>query len=304
MLLRDWHKSRWVKLTLILLLPLLLYRVVARQLFQQRGWNLSEIAQKTSQYDANLFDYPSPDGRWLLTQDELQFTVRAKDGRFKTSRRASQQEFWSSCSNPLWLPDSKRWVCLMAGQHSIYALVFSRERPGIIKRIAIGYPRGTTSLWDLMQSDLLEVIPGNRVLAHPNPDQWPLKDQFQQEGFYTFNLEGATAKVREFRMTLPVRGQWDVEVAGSPHTSRLAWLLRRRITTGLKPGQAVEDAPYLFQLWVSCWDGSDMHIVGSHSVTPHGNNYSFWGLGNLKWLPDDEHISLSSSQERWTIPLQ
>lgn len=304
MLLRDWHNLRWARLTLILLLPLLLYRVIARQLFQQYGWNLSEIAEQTP-ITPNRDDPDacvSPDGRWLLTQGELQFTVRSRDGRIRTSRHVSKGEFWTSCSKPLWLPDSKRWVCLMAGQHSIYAVVFSREQPGIIKRIALGYPRGTDSGFDLVDSDLIGVITSNRVLAKPHMTDWHNQEGFQQEGFFTFNLEGAPAKVRDLTIPLPVRGQWHTEVVLSPHSSRLAWLLRKAVVSNLGTFTVAE--PYQFQLWVSYWDGSDMHIIGSLSGKIPRANYYYWGLHDISWLADEKHVRLYRGKQQWTIPLQ
>ena len=251
-------------------------------------------AKQRERRNRRLLERPSPDGKWLLLQQHDGFIVMPKDRSRTIKRKISEKEFWATCSNVLWMPDSRQWVCLMAGKKSIYAVVLSRQKKGILRKLPIGYPRGTITMWDLMGSRLLGFIKPNRVLALPLRDPPLNEGKPRKVPFYEFSTGEGKPQVREFLITLPKEAQEPREVALSPQGNQLAWLLYLAPSDEAKVNEV--------QLVVSRPDGTAMRVVGSFKIA---GATSFYDLPRqLTWLPEGKRVSFVYKKVRWTVPLK
>lgn len=199
----------------------------------------------------------SPDGKWRLWAGKEQRLARATDGS-RVVRRRAQSRFWAFASdNTIWLPGSRRWVTLMAGDRSLYAVVEGLD--GANREVPIGNPRCTISWPDLMPSTLLGLV-RSRLLAKASRDYYEGDTRMP---FYSFGISGGPPRVREFSIAWP-RGasDWD-EVALSPRGDLLAWLFYFRRSQGPNDYRIGE-----VRLMLSRPDGSRMRTVARLLVAP------------------------------------
>ena len=176
----------------------------------------------------------SPDGKKAIWSDLGGMdTVISLETRQRWRRRKSRQ-FWAIPSNPVWLSDSRRWAQLMAGSKSLYVVVESLDAPNAVCQTPIGYPRGTTSGFDLMQTRLLGCTTSGHILATPaETDSYHNSGPNRKICFFEFGVGNSAAGVHQYLVTLPKGGDgfdndiavaYNEDVELSPRGDRLASL--------------------------------------------------------------------------------
>jgi hypothetical protein len=212
-------------------------------------------------------------------------TAVARGSARSVVRRLPDGEFQVPASNKLWAPDSRSWIGLMAGEKSLYVAVQGLDRAGAVRRVPIGFPKGTSVWPDLMQSELLGFIGADRILARPLSDYWG-----PWVHCYEFSLRAARGDVREYTIQLPT-GTADRKVVLSPTGSKLAWILYR-VPQGdhEQPGKRQAE-----QVAISNTDGSNMCVLGE--VVPDTRV----GLRSLSWLPDESGLTFDYKESRWRV---
>ncbi|HZO87812.1 MAG TPA: hypothetical protein VFB38_05690 [Chthonomonadaceae bacterium] len=277
----------------------------------------------------------SPDGHWLVgwepeiahdTNGEAAVekgTMKAAflDGSRVIKRIPSPEDKWSSGSvNPLWLPDSRHWVVLLAGQQGLYAMVESLNVPGILQKVPIGYPQGITGMSAFLGSRLLGSTGPDRILATPFYAAPSVSKGPQRRiSFYEFSIRpGAGIKdVRQYTVTLPkgpaphnrdVALRAGEEVALSPQGDRLAWLLHLRQEPDRMTRFLSRWIPWLRRapkgamvLRTSRLDGNDIQDVGYMQIQP--DEFLRWFQPyRLQWLPGGKRLSFLYKDAVWTVP--
>lgn len=267
----------------------------------------------------------SPDGAralWLgLDGNDPVTVVAALDGSSLMRRVRKRGEFWADASvNAVWLPDSRRWVQLLAGKGGDYAIVSSLDAPRDLFRIPIGVPRGMQSGFDLMQARLLGYTNTGRVLATPDGfDYCPSRKPERKICFFDFDARGGPANVHQVTIDVPkAQGYADgiialgrgEDVVLSPQGDGLAWwicvmeaqpALQQSLSRWIP---SLRRAPHSHQeLWTSRLDGSDMKLIGflEDDHQPVAERHD---LSQLHWLPSGRAVSFLYENALWTVPVQ
>jgi hypothetical protein len=271
----------------------------------------------------------SPDGQRALwggqPGNDLAVSSAPLNGSSVTRRGPKPGAFWVDASNPIWLPDSRHWVQLLAGDHSLYAVVEGVDAPGVIRQVPIGSPKGTMSGFDLMRTRLLGCTPTGRVLATPDGfDDYRSPGTERKINFFEFSVDGGPARLKQYTIGLPKAGEGydgdialspDEEVALSPRGDRLAWLVRvpapeeqlplwQRLSQGIPTRRSSEPRPRaqpLIELRTSRLDGGDMKVIGYMEPERDTKQPAKGVPYGLHWLPDGQHVSFLYDGALWTV---
>ncbi|MCW3096881.1 MAG: hypothetical protein JWL77_2499 [Chthonomonadaceae bacterium] len=265
----------------------------------------------------------SPDGKKALWEEAghgRSFRSTPLDSSSPLSRTLLSDKFWATASNPAWMPDSKRWLQLLATDKGIAAVVCEDGKAEPVQEINIGHPKGTSSGYDLMRTHLLGCTQTGRVLATPEgADGYRNAQDSRHIDFFEFSLDSTHPNVREYTIALPkgedgydnnVALARDEEVELSPHGDQLAWLLHRQIEFSAQrwlsrwlPGMAT--TPRLFtELRITNLDGGDGRTIGMIEFKKNSRIGSDERPFGMHWLPDGRHISFVFNGSVRVVPTQ
>jgi len=247
----------------------------------------------------------SPDGRWLLWNNNGNLSARMVDGskrlRWLGENHPSLME--AVPDQPLWMPDSRRWVFpitkVSGRRFNLAALLMgSTDQPARIDRADLqGTDVDTWSIVGVRQDRLLL-----ELITNPHPHPPPVNSvELAEVGFGP-----KRTPLRRFTVRLPFTANVQ-QVEASPRSDRLIWLLRyeeipvfQRLLRRLYPSYQVSSRN-LLGLWISRLDGSQMREIG-HIVT--GYPYTDDEPQLFEWMPDDEHMSFVYRQKLYTVSIQ
>jgi hypothetical protein len=261
----------------------------------------------------------APDGTRALWEDKVEdrpgvcSTLLDPSAPVDSDRMSDR--FWAVASNPLWLPDNRRWIQLFAGHHGLSAVVHEQGKVAPDREIKIGVPNGTSSGYDPMQAHLLGCTQPGYVLATPaSVDHYENPAPTRHIDFFAFGRDTIRPKVHEYTIDLPTAEMGydhnvalarDEEIELSPYGDRIAWLVHRRIEfpaprwfSRWLPGKMT--TPRLFtELRITNLDGTGSRTVGMiefheisrtglwQSKSPSSEERPF----GMHWMPDGRHIS-------------
>jgi len=253
----------------------------------------------------------SPDGRYVLREAHTDgaysvcFTILTRHGSVVTRRCVNRKAFWALASDAVWMPDSRRWVCLAAGEESLSALMFPLDPRAPILHSDIGVPRGTRGGMDLMPSRLLGTTGPDRMLAFVDTDYNAAARPDPRVYLFEFSVGSRGRMLREITVHLSHgMGLWHAP-ALSPDGRRLVWLLTR----GYGPPAPDAGQPASARrgpvrdrvvLAVSAPDGAGLRPVGLvHPITAWGSQEPWSSY--LGWTRDGRSVVLLWRGERWTM---
>ncbi|MCW3054931.1 MAG: hypothetical protein JWN14_4101 [Chthonomonadales bacterium] len=264
----------------------------------------------------------SPDGKKALWEDRRdtgpRFHSTSLEGSPPLSHTLLSNRFWTSASNPVWMPDNKRWIQLFAAERGISAVVCEDGKAKAVQEINIGKPKGTSSGYDLMRTHLLGVTHTGRVLGTPEgADGYPNAQHSRHIDFFEFSLDSTHPNVREYTIALPkgekgyennVALTGDEKVELSPQGDQLAWLVHRRIEFPVQrwvsrwlPGK-ITTSRLFTELRITNLDGTSGRTIGT--IEPQKSSRSIFDERpfGMHWLPDGQHISFIFNGSLWVVP--
>ena|SRR5579859_7318626 len=113
---------------------------------------------------------------------------------------------------------------------------------------------------------------------------------------FDVDVETERGATRAWEIRFP-RGGRAQEVVLSPRADRLAWVF---YFGSPYPGRNVtKERRATCEIWISCLDGSRMHLAGYQSDYQDVYDVS---LNGLKWLPDGKRLSFIYADALYTIP--
>ena len=259
----------------------------------------------TKQFVPNLNKFPveyslSPDGKWILFAQQGQFTATTLDGT--KQRHWATKGLITGTPSIVWLPNSHQWVewtfyniatnprwIQHVSKPILHNLDASQEK-GI--PLTIPSPKGTF-LGKLNTGSALSTDFGH----------WGNWDK--QIALLTFDLKSSNVPVQKRVIPIP-RGNrvWDMQL--SPKGDHLLWAMdhesespiaRLRGVLHLRQRQQSQSHRYM-SLWVSSWDGSNLHELGQYEDQANALEVPNW----FHWTPDGKSISFSYQGSLWTVP--
>jgi len=239
----------------------------------------------------------------------------ASSPTYTTPRR---KDFWATASQPVWMPDSKRWIQLFAGSQGLVAVVHAEGKTSPEQEIKIGNPKGTSSGYGLLRIHLIGVTPTGSVLATSEAGSNHQSPHLTRHiPFFEFSLDPARPKFREYTIELPRAGArfeseftlaMDEEIELSPQGDHLAWLVHRQVNSP-SPGWLSRWLPrasvaprFYTELRVTDPDGTNVRTIGSIEWKPQSRNNAAERPYRMHWLPDGRHISFIYDGSLWAVP--
>lgn len=273
------------------------------QLFQVAQPILENPAATRARYILLAAGRPSPDGKWRLNWSPGNNRVAAEltpvNGSQlgpKTRQSVPKRGFWATASNAIWLPDSKGWIGVAAGDRSLFVVeqylnsTAARFKP-------IGYPRWTVAWPDLMPSDLLGFVAPGRVLAFVHQDGYARpRDNRRRVPFYQFSVGPGPARLREYSIILPAGMDHQPPVL-SPSGRWLAWMLEE---TPQSRGSSQELTRRVV-LAVSDPEGRNWTYLADLSRTHPSDRLEAPFL--FEWTPDGTALVFGYANQRWRFPI-
>jgi len=260
----------------------------------------------------------SPDCKKALWEDGTSVQSLSLDASSPISMAPLPKEFWTTASQPLWMPDSKRWIQLCAGSQGLVAVVHAEGKTSPHQEINIGYPKGTSGGYDLLRTHLIGVTQTGSVLAtHAEASRYPSPQISRHIRLFEFSLDPIKPNVREYTIELPRSGERfesdfalasDEEIELSPQGDRLAWLVNRRVDfpapdwlSRWLPRTSVTPRFYT-ELRVTNLDGTHVKTIGSIERKPNNGNRPEARPFRIHWLPAGRHISFIYDGALWAVP--
>jgi len=277
-----------------------------------RGWE--QLGKTPRRYTL------SPDCKKALWQDSdgiRSLSLGASSPIYTNPRR---MDWWATSSQPVWTPDSKRWIQLFAGSQGLVAVVHAEGKTAPDQEIKIGNPTGTSSDYELLHTHLIGVTQTGSVLATPEAGSGHQSTHTTRHiPFFEFSLDPARPKVREYTIELPRAGARfeseftlaiDEEIELSPQGDRLAWLVHRQVNSPAPawlsrwlPRASVVPRFYT-ELRVTDPDGTNVRTIGSTEWKPLNRDSAAERPCRMHWLPDGRHISFLYDGSLWVAPTQ
>ena len=263
----------------------------------------------------------SPDGKkalWEEADHGLGFRSTSLESSAPISDTLLSDKFWASASNPIWMPDRKRWIQLFASGKGISAVVFEDGTTKAVQEIDIGKPKDTSSGNDLMRTHLLGVTQNGQVQATlEGADGYRNEQNSRHIEFFAFSLDSTHPNVREYTITLP-KGEDGYENNGalahteevqlSPRGDQLAWLVHRQIEFPVQrwfsqwlPGKVVTSRLFT-ELRITDLNGRSGRTVGTIAFKKSNQPGSDERPFGMHWLQDGQHISFIFNGSLRVVP--
>lgn len=243
------------------------------------------------------------------------------DGFTITKHKPSPRKFDGEETSIIWMADSKRWIQLIEGVQSDYAIIGGVDSPGDISQFPIAKPKGSLNgNQHGLEAQLLGVTFAGRVLGmtssyevyipgDPNPKR--------AVRFFEISFDRGRASLRDYNFNVTMGGEANEfgvgrgteEICLSPDGDRLAWMMHARAEETTLSLFLARWIPSLYQsphvrieLRTSKLDGTDMKLLGFVEAKPDPRDTWTVNPYGLRWLPGGKKLSFIYENSLWTIP--
>jgi len=243
-------------------------------------------------YDKKL----SPDGKWLLVQQEVsgsnppydRVVALSLDGKRRVISRLT-----AKYPTLLWFSDSKRWIECVTDKIILHSL----DAPGRSRSVPIVHTEDVAPPYLFDPANACRMGPTDQLVTY----HWYHEEPDPTLVLYMADLRAEPVKPRAVIIRVPT-GVSVETVSVSPDGQRVAWkwffwnlsmlpaLLRHWMPSLAAPHPTTE-------IWVSRLDGSDLHEVGQINDT-----YPNHQPNDLDWTQDSKRLLFSVDDALYSVP--